>query len=121
MRAGLVAVGLALALAGPAAAQTPAYKPIDTTKLVVNPADTTANASSFSIRYVGRVIANTVENNAAVRALNGLLGKPATSAPVQPGFSPIPSPQSYPSTQYQSVIKPVMPTTSTFGKSLVTK
>jgi hypothetical protein len=121
MRTGLVAAGLALALAGPAAAQTPAFKPIDTTKLVVSPADSTASASSSTIRYVGRVIANTIENNAVVRTLNNLLGKPATPAPVQSGLSPYPSPLSYPSTQYQSVIKPVLPTTSTFGQSLVGK
>jgi hypothetical protein len=116
---GLVAAGLALALAGPAAAQTPAFRPIDTTKFVINPANNTADASSFSIRYAGKVIADTIENNAVVRTLNNLLGKPATPAPVQPGYSPYPNPTSYPSTQYQSLIKPTLPQMSTFGQTPV--
>jgi hypothetical protein len=121
MRSGLVAAGLILALAGPAAAQTPAFKPIDTTKFVVNPADTTAAASSSSIRFLGRTIANTIENNGVVRALNSLLGRRATPAPTQPGFSPYPLPNSFPSTQYQSAIKPTLPAMSTFGKTPVIK
>ena len=121
MRSGFVAAGLILVLAGPAAAQTPAFKPIDTTKFVVNPADTTANASAFSIRYLGRTIADTIENNGVVRTLNNLLGRKATAAPVQAGFSPYPAPSTFPSTQYQSMIKPTLPAMSTFGKTPVIK
>ncbi|HEY2786657.1 MAG TPA: hypothetical protein VGJ05_16955 [Fimbriiglobus sp.] len=116
---GSVVVVVVLAFAGPATAQSPAFKPIDTTKFVVNPANTTADASSFSIRYIGKVIANTIENNGVVRTLNNLLGKPAAPAPTQPGFSSYPNPTSYPSTQYQSVIKPVLPQMSNFGQTPV--
>jgi hypothetical protein len=121
MRTGLIAAGLVLILAGPAAAQTPAFRPIDTTKFVINPANTTANASAFSIRYVGKVIADTLENNGVVRTLNNLLGKQATPAPTQAGFSKYPAPSTFPSTQYQSVIKPTLPVMSTFGRTPVTK
>ena len=121
MRAGFVAAGLALALAGPAAAQTPAFRPIDTTKFVINPANTTADASAFSIRYLGKTIADTIENNGVVRTLNNLLGKPASTAPVQPGFSAYPAPSTFPSTSYQSLIKPTLPQMSTFGQTPITK
>src|SRR5437016_5508513 len=90
------ALAAALALAGQGIAQTPAFKPIDTTKFVINPANTTAEASSFSIRYLGKTIANTIENNGVVRTLNNLLGKRATPAPTQPGLSTYPAPSSYP-------------------------
>src|SRR5262245_64808348 len=119
MRFGLIAAGLALGLAGPAAAQAPAFKPIDTTKFVINPADSTANASAFSIRFLGRTVADTIENNGIVRTLNNLLGRKATPAGTQAGFSPYPLPSSFPSTKYPSAIKPTLPAMSTFGRTPV--
>src|SRR5262245_57526736 len=101
MRSGIIAAGLLLALAGPAAAQN-SFRPIDTTKFVINPANTTAEASAWSIRYIGKTIANTVENNAVVRTLNTLFSKRTPTATTQAGFSPYPLPTSYPSTSYQS-------------------
>lgn len=117
MRTGLLTLAVALSFVGTASAQTPTYKPIDTTRFVINPANTTAEASAFSIRYFGKTIANTIENNGVIRTLNNLLGKRSAPAPTQPGFSPYPAPASYPSTQYQSVIKPVLPMSSTFGRT----
>jgi hypothetical protein len=110
-----------LALAGQAGAQSPGFKPIDTNQLVVAPSDATAGVTSNSIRLVGRTIANTIENNGIVRTINNLLGKKPTTAPAQPGFSAYPSPTTYQSTQYQSVIKPVMPQSSLFGQTSVVK
>jgi hypothetical protein len=121
MRIGLLAAVTAAVLAGSATAQSPAFRPIDTTKFVINPANTTADASSFSIRYLGKTIADTIENNGVVRTLNNLLGRQAKPAPVQPGFSPYPAPASFPSTSYQSLIKPSLPQMSTFGQTPITK
>jgi hypothetical protein len=111
--AGVFGLGLVTA----ATAQDPGFKPIDTNKLVVGPVDATANASSFGLRSMSRVIANTIEDNGFVRTINNLLGRRPSGATVQPGFSPYPLPSSYQSTKYQSMIKPQMPSSQTFGKS----
>jgi len=113
----VAAVAAVLALNGLARAQSPGFKPIDTNQLVVAPSD----ATSSGIRVLGRSIANTIENNGVVRTINNLFGKKPTTAPPQPGFSSYPSPTAYPSTQYQSMIKPVMPQSTIFGQTPVIK
>jgi hypothetical protein len=99
------------------------YKPIDTQRLVVQPTNTVANATSGTVggtlRTIGAVVANTIEDNGVVRTINNLLGRRGSLTTSQPGFSALPSPTSYQSTQYPSVFKPRAPLSSTYGQSVV--
>ncbi len=108
-------VGLA-ALGGSAQAQQYVSRPIDAEKLVIKPTDTATGIVGNSFKYVSRVAAGYVENNAMVRTVNALFGVKKRAAPVQGGLSPLPDPSSYPSNYYNSPIKPVFPKYSTFGK-----
>ena len=63
-----------------------------------------------------RRAAGYVDNNAMVRTVNALWGTKKYAAPTQGGLSPLPDPRSYPSSYYKSVIQPVYPKYSTFGK-----
>jgi len=115
----LVAAGALLASAGTASAQGLEFKPIDTNAAIVQPTDATTGILTTTARYVSRVIADTIDNNAVVRTLNNLLGRtPAPGATIQPGMSPLPLPGTYPSTQYKnSFAPPVMPTFQMFGQT----
>lgn len=103
-----------------AAAQAPfVSKPIDTTNLVVRPADTVAGVTSATtggtIRTLGRTVAGAIESNGFVRTINNLFGTRATPTQYQPGYSRLPLPSSYLSTKYTSPFKPAVPVASTYG------
>lgn len=103
------------AVGGSAQAQ---YKsrPIDTEKLVVKPTDTATNIVGTSFKYVSRLAAGYLDNNAMIRTVNNLFGKTQAAPSTQGGLSPLPDPSRYPSTYYQSPIQPVMPKYSTFRR-----
>lgn len=119
MRRILVAVaGALVASAGTASAQGLEFKPIDTNKAIVQPTDATTGILSTTTRYVSRAIADTIDSNGFVKTLNNLLGRrPAPTATIQPGMSPLPLPGTYPSTQYKNSFSPVMPTYQVFGQT----
>ena len=105
-----VAATLAIVAAGPATAGDITFKPIDTNKLVVKPSKTAADLSAATIKLVGNTAAGAVESDGFVKTINNVFGfKRTQSMPVQPGRSPLPVPQLFPSTQYRSNIVPVMP------------
>ncbi len=111
-----LAVAAALiAMGGSARAQSFKSVPIDSNKLVVKPADTATNIVGNSFKYVSRLAAGYVDNNAMVRTVNNLFGKRAQGPLVQGGLSPLPDPRSYPSGYYNSPIQPVFPKYSTYG------
>lgn len=115
MRA-IAVVAAVLATTTVAPAQTLEFRPIDTNKFVVQPTDTATGILGGTARYVGRVVAGTIQDNGVVRTINSLFGREATPAPLQPGFSPLPTAGSYPSTRYPS-LNPAMPTYQTFGRT----
>src|SRR5256885_1520282 len=107
----LAAAGALVASAGAASAQGLEFKPIDTTKVIVQPTDATTGILSSTTRYVSRVIADTIDANGFVKTINNLLGRaPAPGATTQPGFSPLPLPGTYPSSGYKNSFTPAMPT-----------
>lgn len=123
MRNWAIAVVAVLAMAGSAAAQTPfVYKPIDTSKLVVQPTNTVANVTGATtagtISAIGTTVANTIENNGFVRTFNNLLGRRATPATAQSGYSALPPAGSYQSLRYPNTFTPRMPIGSTYGQSV---
>src|SRR5436309_2047499 len=107
----LAAAVLALAVSQRATAQNPfIYKPIDTNKLLVQPADAasaiTAGATTNTFRTVTRSVAGAIESNGFVRTVNNLLGRRAQPTPMQRGFSPLPLATSYQSTRYPNSFTP---------------
>jgi hypothetical protein len=122
MRIWGIAAAAALAAAGSAAAQQPfVYRPIDTTRMVVQPTDAAANiaggATAGTLRTFGRTVAGAIENNGFVRTINNLFGQRAAPPMVQEGFSPLPLPTSFQSTRYANTFTPTMPVLSTFGRT----
>lgn len=123
MRTFLLAVAaLALVATQRAAAQAPfVYKPIDTNKLLVQPADAasavTAGATTSTFRTITRSVAGAIESNGFVRTINNLLGRRAQPTPTQGGFSPLPLATSYQSTRYVNSFTPQMPTSHQYGQS----
>lgn len=114
-----MALASVLALAasvGSAQAQQYTSRPIDTEKLVIKPTDTVTNIVGTSFKYVSRVTAGYLDNNAMIRTVNALFGTKKRAAPTQGGLSPLPDPSSYPSNYYNSPIKPVFPKYSTFNR-----
>ena len=108
--AGVAAVGLALAAAGPAAAQQPlTFKPIDTEKLIVKPTDQAAGLFSGVSRISSRIIAGSLDQNGFVKTINNLFGRKTPTPGPQPGFSALPNPGLYPSTRYPNSFQPAMP------------
>jgi hypothetical protein len=91
-------------------------QPLNPTAAVVPATDTTAGVVATTIKGIGRVVADTLENNAITRTLNNLLGRTVVT-PTQPGFSPLPDPRSFQSTQYPNSFRPATPVVSTFGQS----
>ncbi len=91
-------------------------RPIDTEKLVVKPTDTATNIVGTSFKYVSRLAAGYLDNNAMIRTVNNLFGKTQAAPSTQGGLSPLPDPSQYPSTYYKSPIQPVMPKYSTFRR-----
>lgn len=107
-------IGFASATAN---AQTTTSQPIiNPTATIVPGSDTTASVVGTTISGIGRTVAGTLEDNAIVRALNRLFGRTVTT-PVQPGYSPLPQPSAYQSTNYVNSFKPAAPVMSTFGSS----
>jgi len=105
-----VAAALTIVAAGPATAGDITFKPIDTNKLVVKPSKAAADLSAAAIKLVGNTTAGAVEQNGYVRTINNVFGfRKTQTMPVQPGRSPLPVPQLFPSTQYKTNITPVMP------------
>ena len=120
MRIWGIAAAAVLAAAGTASAQAPfVYRPIDTTKLVVQPTDTAANVAagttSGTLRTFGRTVANMIDSNGYVRTINNLFGQRAQPPSVQAGYSPLPLPSSYQSSKYLNSFVPSQPVMSTFG------
>ena len=111
----LAVAAVLIALGDSARAQSFKSVPIDSNKLVVKPADTATNIVGNSFKYVSRLAAGYVDNNAMVRTVNNLFGKKAQGPLVQGGLSPLPDPRSYPSGYYNSPIQPVFPKYSTYG------
>jgi hypothetical protein len=110
MRYGLaVAAAAVLVAAGTAHAQQPRGKVIDTNNLVVKPLDTTTNIFTGTTQYMGRVVSGMIDNSQVIKFVNNLFGSQPKAAPIQGGLSPLPDPKSYPSSYYNSPIKPVMP------------
>ncbi len=108
---GLMAVAATVgAGAGTAQAQI-VSKPIDTNALVVKPVDAATGLIGNTVRFVSRVTASTLDNNALIRTVNNVFGtKQAAPPTMQGGLSPLPHPSQYQSTYYKSAIQPVMPT-----------
>ena len=108
---GLMAVAATVG-AGAATAQAQiTSKPIDTNALVVKPVDAATGLVGNTVRFVSRVTASTLDNNALIRTVNNLFGtKQAAPPTLQGGLSPLPHPSQYQSTYYKSAIQPVMPT-----------
>jgi hypothetical protein len=110
MRYGLaVAAAAVLVAAGTAHAQQPRGKVIDTNNLVVKPLDTTTNIFTGTTQYMGRVVSGMIDNSQVIKFVNNVFGSQPKAAPIQGGLSPLPDPKSYPSSYYNSPIKPVMP------------
>lgn len=103
-------------LGGTAQAQQYQSRPIDAEKLVIKPADTATGIAGNSFKYVSRVAAGYIDNNAMVRTVNALWGTKKQAAPVQPGLSALPDPRSYPSSYYTSPIKPEYPKYSEYKR-----
>jgi len=114
--AGIVAAGIVGFGMNAASAQGLDFRPIDTNKLVVQPADTATNIFTGTFRYLSRAVAGTIEDNGFVRTVNNLLGRRDERATRQPNGLPLPG--TYPSTRYPNSFKPAMPTFSTFGQSI---
>jgi len=104
---GLAAV--ALVAAGPARAGDIVYKPIDTSKLVVQPSAATASLAGRAISAVGQATASTIENNGYVKTINNLFSKKIVVPHTQTGPSPLPAPTRFASTYYKNYNTPVMP------------
>ncbi len=84
-------------------------KIIDTEALVVKPTDTATSIIGGTTRYIGRVVAGTLDNNGIVRTLNNLFGRTDSNAQYNGTISPLPPVSAYPSNYFNSPIKPVMP------------
>jgi hypothetical protein len=105
---GLAAV--VLVGAAPARAGDIVFKPIDTSKFVVQPSQATASLAEKTIAAVGKIAANTVDNNGYVKTINNLFSKKIVVPHTQAGPSALPAPTLFPSTYYKNYNTPVMPT-----------
>ena len=101
---------LAFVVVGPAQAGDIVYKPIDTSKFVVQPSNATATLAGRTISAVGKVAASSIENNGYVKTINNLFSKKIVVPHTQSGPSALPAPTLYSSTYYKNYNKPVMPT-----------
>ena len=107
---GAIVALVAVAVSGNAVqAQTTKSVPIDASKLIVKPTDTTTNIVGNAVKSVGRYAGGYIQNNAMVRTVNNLLGKRKDGPATQAGPSALPHPASYPSSSYQSPIQPALP------------
>jgi len=104
---GLAALGL-LAI-GAVQAGDIVYKPIDTSKFVVQPSKTTANLAGKTISAIGQATASAIDNNGYVKTINNIFSKKIIVPHTQTGPSPLPAPTLYRSTYYRNYNTPVMP------------
>lgn len=119
MRHTILAMMAVVASAGAASAQGLEYKPIDTSKFLVQPTDAATGIMSGTVRYISRAAAGIIDGNGYVKTLNNLLGRsPTPKQTTQIGPSPLPLPGSYPSVSYKNSFRPMMPTYSTYGQSV---
>lgn len=93
----------------PATAGDIVYKPIDTNQLVVKPTKAAANLAAQTIELIGATTANSVENNGYVKTINNLFSKKVVVPRTQPGPSPLPTPNLFPSTRYKNYNTPLPP------------
>jgi len=118
LTAALVAGAVLFAMASSASAQGIVSKPIDTNQLIVQPADATTTILGGTFRYISRVAAGMVDSNGYVKTFNSIFGRTTEpKATTQAGYSPLPLPGSYSSSNYQSSISPAMPRYQTYGQT----
>jgi hypothetical protein len=101
---------MALLAAGSARAGDIVFKPIDTSKFVVQPSKATATLAGRTISAIGNVAASSIENNGYVKTINNLFSKKIIVPHTQSGPSALPAPTLYSSTYYKNYNQPVMPT-----------
>jgi hypothetical protein len=106
---GGIAAAVLLA-AGSARAGDIVYKPIDTSKLVVQPSNATGSLVGRTISMIGKTAAGAIENNGYVKTINNLFGKKIVVPHTQLGPSALPAPTRFASTYYKNYNQPVMPT-----------
>ena len=69
-----------------------------------------AGLAAGTIDMVGKTAASGIEKDGFVKTINNVFGfRKEVRSPTQPGRSGIPTPNTFTSTQYKDVIKPVMP------------
>ena len=103
------ATALAILAVGSAPAAEIVSKPIDTSKLVVQPSRIAANVASQTINIVGNTAAGSIEKNGYIKTINNLFSKKTHIRQTQLGPSALPVPSLFPSTQYKSYNTPLMP------------
>jgi len=102
---------LAFLATGPAQGGDIVFKPIDTSKFVVQPSDATATLAGRTISAIGKTAASSIENNGYVKTINNLFSKKIIVPHTQSGPSALPAPTLFSSTYYKNYNKPVMPQT----------
>jgi hypothetical protein len=107
----LLLTGVAFALVAVTSAQAGdvVFTPIDTDKFVIKPSNAAAGVAAKTISVVGTTAGNSLKNNGYVRTINNLFGKKILMPRTQAGPSALPTPNMFPSTQYKSYNRPVMP------------
>jgi hypothetical protein len=100
---------LVLVAVGPARAGDIVYKPIDTSRLVVQPSKAGANLAERTISAVGNFAASSIDNNGYVKTINNLFSKKIIVPHTQLGPSALPAPTKFSSTYYRNYNTPVMP------------
>ena len=111
MRTALFALAGVLAAATAADAQTPAFRPVDTNKLIVRPVDQATGFLSSATRTLSRVVAQSIEADGITRTVNALFGRERTVAPIMSNGI---NPAAYPT--YQSPLFHVQPTSSVYRR-----
>lgn len=106
----LVAAAAVLVTSVPARAGDVNFRPVDTSKLVVQPSKAAANLAAGTINLVGQQTAGAIEGNGWIKTINNLFSVKRTAPTTQAGPSALPSPNLYKSTQYKNYNTPVMPT-----------
>lgn len=114
MRRLLPLASLALFCAAPAPGADLDYRPVDTSKYLVQPTDAATGFLSNATRALSRVAAKTIDGNGYVKTLNNLFSTSKEAPPTQPNG--LPSPSLYPGAAYPSSFTPRMPTTQQYRR-----
>jgi hypothetical protein len=85
------------------------YKPIDTSKLVVQPSNATGTLVGRTISVIGKTAAGAIDSNGYVKTINNLFGKKIVVPHTQLGPSALPAPTRFASTYYKNYNQPVRP------------